>query len=53
MMESFGFTLMNKKLTPKLCYHLFSLTGEGTRTRFEKKKIRDKPGMNNFSVVVE
>jgi 25S rRNA (adenine2142-N1)-methyltransferase len=53
MMKSFGFTLMNKKLTPKLCYHLFSLEGEDTRTRFEKKKIRDKPGMNNFCIIVE
>jgi 25S rRNA (adenine2142-N1)-methyltransferase len=53
MMESFGFTMLNRKITPKLCYHLFSLTGTGSGARFEKKKIRDKPGMNNFCVVVE
>jgi 25S rRNA (adenine2142-N1)-methyltransferase len=53
MMESFGFAMINRKITPKLCYFLFSLTGAGTGTRFEKKKIRDKPGMNNFCIVVE
>ena len=53
MMESLGFAMINRKITPKLCYHLFSLTGSGSGARFEKKKIRDKPGMNNFSVVVE
>ncbi|KAJ4320349.1 25S rRNA (adenine2142-N1)-methyltransferase [Neodidymelliopsis sp. IMI 364377] len=53
IMHSLGFTLLKKRLTPKLCYYLLCLTGDRTLTRFEKKKIRDGPAMNNFSIVVE
>ena len=52
IMRSLGFSLSKKKLTPKLCYYLFRLAGEEVRAHFEKKKIRDGPGMNNFSIVV-
>lgn len=53
IMDSLGFILTKKKLTPKLCYYLLHWTGDGTTARFEKKKIRDGAAMNNFSVVLE
>lgn len=53
IMDSLGFILTKKKLTPKLCYYLFCWRGAGTATRFEKKKIKDGAAMNNFSIVVE
>ncbi|KAF1947116.1 hypothetical protein EJ02DRAFT_174075 [Clathrospora elynae] len=53
IMSNLGFTLRHSKTTSKLCYYLFALTGESASTRTEKKKIRDGPGMNNFSIIVE
>jgi 25S rRNA (adenine2142-N1)-methyltransferase len=53
IMHSLGFTLLKKRLTPKLCYYLLRLTGDRILTRFEKKKIRDGAAMNNFSIIVE
>lgn len=53
IMESLGFVLMKKKLTPKLCYYLLRWTGDVSPTQFEKKKIRDGAGMNNFAIVVD
>ena len=53
IMESLGFALTNEKKTPKLCYYLFRMTGKKRRAKFEKRKIRDGPVMNNFCIVVE
>jgi 25S rRNA (adenine2142-N1)-methyltransferase len=51
--ENLGFTLTKKKITPKLCYYLFSLTGTGNSKKTDKKKVRDGRTMNNFCIVVE
>lgn len=48
-----GFVLTRKKLTPKLCYYLFSLKGKGKPVKTEKRKVRDGPSMNNFCILVE
>lgn len=53
IMNSLGFVLTRKKLTPKLCYYLLRWEGNGSPTPFEKKKIRDGAAMNNFAIVVE
>ncbi|XPS99345.1 25S rRNA (adenine(2142)-N(1))-methyltransferase [Ascochyta lentis] len=53
IMDSLGFVLTKKRLTPKLCYYLLRWTATKDHTTFEKKKIRDGPAMNNFSIVVE
>ncbi|KAJ4353992.1 25S rRNA (adenine2142-N1)-methyltransferase [Didymosphaeria variabile] len=53
IMTNLGFSLMNEKKTPKLCYYLFSLTGASNSTKTEKKKVRDGPAMNNFCVIVD
>lgn len=53
IMTSLGFTLAKKKLTAKLCYYLLRWIGPVDQGRFEKKKIRDGAGMNNFAIVVE
>lgn len=51
--QDLGFTLRYSKHTTKLCYYLFSLTGKCKPRKIHKKKIRDGPAMNNFSIVVE
>ncbi|KAF1957289.1 hypothetical protein CC80DRAFT_41740 [Byssothecium circinans] len=48
-----GLTLANKKMTPKLCHYLFSLTGKGNGEKTGKRKVRDGPAMNNFCIVIE
>jgi len=53
IMESLGFSIKFKKHTSKLCYYLFTLTDGATPTKFPKKKIKDKPTMNNFAIVLE
>lgn len=53
IMTSLGFTLTKKKDTSKLCHYLFSWTGRGATKKFPKTLLRDKPGMNNFCIVVE
>lgn len=50
---SLGFSVAKKKMTSKLCYYLLRWTGPVNQSRFEKKKIRDGPGMNNFAIAVE
>ncbi|KAF2630238.1 hypothetical protein BU25DRAFT_254734 [Macroventuria anomochaeta] len=52
IMDSLGLVLAKKRMTAKLCYYLLRWTGTVRRTRFEKKQIRDKAGMNNFSIEV-
>ncbi|KAJ8118271.1 hypothetical protein OPT61_g710 [Boeremia exigua] len=53
VMTSLGFVLAKKKLTAKLCYYLFRWVGPVVRARFDKKQVRDGPGMNNFAVVMD
>lgn len=53
IMVSLGFTMRHNKITPKLCYYLFTLTTNPTPTKVQKKKIRDGPTMNNFCIIVE
>lgn len=53
IMANMGFSLTNKKNTPKLCYYLFSMTGKVRNVKTEKKKVRDGPAMNNFCIVVD
>jgi 25S rRNA (adenine2142-N1)-methyltransferase len=53
IMGNLGFTMRLSKNTSKLCYYLFTLTHEPKATPAEKRKIRDRPGMNNFCIVVE
>jgi 25S rRNA (adenine2142-N1)-methyltransferase len=53
IMASLGFTLNKKKETLKLCHYLFSWTADAHGTKFPKKLMKDGPGMNNFSIVVD
>jgi 25S rRNA (adenine2142-N1)-methyltransferase len=53
IMGNLGFTKQHNKNTTKLCYYLFSWNGKVTPRKTEKKKLRDKPAMNNFCIVVE
>ena len=53
IMAHLGFAKQYSKNTPKLCYYLFSWDGKVTTTKVEKEKIRDRPAMNNFCIVVE
>jgi 25S rRNA (adenine2142-N1)-methyltransferase len=53
IMGNLGFTKQHNKHTTKLCYYLFSWNGKVTPRKTEKKKLRDKPAMNNFSIVLE
>ncbi|KAH6622392.1 putative methyltransferase-domain-containing protein [Boeremia exigua] len=53
IMKSLGFGLVKKKMTAKLCYYLLRWIGPVDRRSFEKRQIRNKPGMNNFSIVVD
>ncbi|KAF2637713.1 hypothetical protein P280DRAFT_482633 [Massarina eburnea CBS 473.64] len=53
IMSNLGLTLVNKKITPKLCYYLFNFTGKGTGKKAGKRKVRDGPAMNNFCIIVE
>ncbi|KAF2847295.1 hypothetical protein T440DRAFT_212189 [Plenodomus tracheiphilus IPT5] len=53
IMKALGFIMRYNKHTTKLCYYFFTLTDGSTSTKFQKKKIRDKPTMNNFAIVVE
>lgn len=53
IMASLGFTKRYSKNTSKLCYYLFSWTGVVSAVEIGKKKIRDRPGMNNFSIIMQ
>jgi 25S rRNA (adenine2142-N1)-methyltransferase len=53
ILTNLGFTQEHSKKTPKLCYYLLSWNGKATSRKTDKKKLRDKPAMNNFSIVVE
>lgn len=53
IMSSLGFTAIKKKLTAKLCYYLLHWRKSAKPTTFEKKQIRNGPGMNNFAIAVE
>ena len=52
IMANLGFAVQHSKDTSKLCYYIFSWTGNSRDVKTEKKKIKDAPGMNNFSIVV-
>ncbi|CAO2649475.1 Nn.00g068600.m01.CDS01 [Neocucurbitaria sp. VM-36] len=53
ILGNLGFVRNYSKNTSKLCYYLFSWTGNVTSVKTEKKKIKDGPGMNNFCIVLE
>jgi 25S rRNA (adenine2142-N1)-methyltransferase len=53
IMTNLGFSKQYSKFTSKLCYYLFSWNGKVTSRKSEKKKLGDKPAMNNFCIVVE
>lgn len=53
IMASLGFAKRYSKNTSKLCYYLFSWTGEVSLTKVGKKKIRDGPAMNNFCIIMQ
>jgi 25S rRNA (adenine2142-N1)-methyltransferase len=53
IMSNLGFTKQYNKSTPKLCYYLFTWDSKVTSRKSAKKKLRDKPAMNNFCIVVE
>lgn len=53
IMVNLGFSLTKKKDTSKLCYYFFTLTGEANHVKSQKRLIRDKPGMNNFCIVID
>jgi 25S rRNA (adenine2142-N1)-methyltransferase len=52
IMTNLGFTVQYKKKTAKLCYYLFHWNGTVTSLKVDKKKIADRPVMNNFSIVL-
>ncbi|PVI02760.1 hypothetical protein DM02DRAFT_559297 [Periconia macrospinosa] len=53
IMANMGFDLTKKRLTPKLCYYLFTLKEKTESVKTEKRKVRDGPSMNNFCIIVE
>lgn len=53
IMKSLGFTKQYSKNTIKLCYYLFTWNGKVVARKSGKKKLRDKPAMNNFCIVME
>ncbi|KAF1851004.1 uncharacterized protein K460DRAFT_271521 [Cucurbitaria berberidis CBS 394.84] len=53
ILDNLGFTMKYNKKTSKLCYYLLSWTRKDTFAKTEKKKIRDRPAMNNFCIIVE
>jgi 25S rRNA (adenine2142-N1)-methyltransferase len=53
IMASLGFAKRDSKNTSKLCYYLFSWTGEVTLVEIGKRKIRDGPAMNNFCIIMQ
>ncbi|OAL02599.1 hypothetical protein IQ06DRAFT_118461 [Phaeosphaeriaceae sp. SRC1lsM3a] len=53
IMANLGFSKRYSKNTSKLCYYLFTWDGKVASRKCAKKKIRDKPAMNNFCIVVE
>lgn len=53
IMKSLGFLKHFSKNTTKLCYYLFTWNGQVVARKSGKKKLRDKPAMNNFCIVME
>lgn len=53
IMNSLGFIKQFSKNTTKLCYYLFTWSGKVISRKLGKKKLRDKPAMNNFCIVME
>jgi 25S rRNA (adenine2142-N1)-methyltransferase len=53
IMKNLGFTKRFSKNTSKLCYYLFTWGGKVVPRKSGKKKLRDKPAMNNFCIVME
>jgi 25S rRNA (adenine2142-N1)-methyltransferase len=53
IMTNLGFTKQYSKKSPKLCYYLFTWDGKVTTRKSAKKKLRDKPAMNNFSIALQ
>ncbi|KAF1915347.1 putative methyltransferase-domain-containing protein [Ampelomyces quisqualis] len=53
IMSNLGFTKQYNKKSLKLCYYLFTWNGKVTTRKSGKKKLRDKPAMNNFSIVLQ
>jgi 25S rRNA (adenine2142-N1)-methyltransferase len=53
IMKSLGFMKQFSKNTTKLCYYLFTWNGKVVPRKSGKKKLRDKPAMNNFCIVME
>lgn len=53
IMQALGFSMRFEKRTTKLCYYLFTLADNATPARIQKKKIKDKPTMNNFAIILE
>lgn len=53
IMRSLGFAQTRRKITPKLCYHLFTLREERKLQKFEKRKVKDGRAMNNFCIIVD
>ncbi|KAH7386796.1 putative methyltransferase-domain-containing protein [Phaeosphaeria sp. MPI-PUGE-AT-0046c] len=53
VMTNLGFIKQHSKKTSKLCYYLFTWNGKVASRKCAKKKIKDKPAMNNFCIIVE
>jgi 25S rRNA (adenine2142-N1)-methyltransferase len=53
IMKILGFAMQYRKKTAKLCYYLFNWNGAATSIKVDKKKIADRPAMNNFCIVLE
>lgn len=56
IMKSLGYEEIQYKLSKKLCYFLFQMKNDINKKdmiKYQKKiKIRDEPGMNNFSIIL-
>ncbi len=52
IMSNLGFALRLSKHTSKISYHIFSWTRLPNDVKTPKKKVKDGPAMNNFSIII-
>lgn len=52
IMKSFGYALVNRKLTSKLIYYLWRWTPATEKQRFQKREVNPGRTRNNFCIIV-
>ncbi|KAL1304421.1 hypothetical protein AAFC00_003419 [Neodothiora populina] len=53
IMKTLGYSLIERKLTAKLIYHLWHWNGLTEKARFAKSEVNPGRSRNNFSVILE